>query len=65
MKMCFLSLLLEQVMYSLITDNANQFYRTSEPERLLAELWNEAFDRELTVYGPGQWEHLYPQLVGE
>lgn len=50
-------------MYSLITDNCNHFYTTTEPERLLAELWGKAFDRELTIYGPGQWEHLYPQLV--
>lgn len=48
---------------SLITDGINHFYRTSEPERLLAELWHSLSDVELTVYSPGQWESKYPQLA--
>ena len=49
----------------LITDNANRFYRTSDPERLLAELWNQPLGADLTVYSPGQWESKYLQLAGE
>jgi hypothetical protein len=47
----------------LITDGSNHFYRTSDPEQLLAELWNQLSGVALTVYEPGQWESKYPQLA--